>query len=89
MTALLDIQSRQKLLIAQCAEQRADLARAWSGFQRPAAAGKQAINKLRSPWLWVGIGLIALKLPLRKVSRIPILLFKGWRMAQKVHAMIR
>jgi hypothetical protein len=87
--AILDIQSRQQALVAECAAQRRSFAEAWAGLERPLARGKQAVRKMSSPWIWIGIGLVALKLPIRKFSRIPILLWQGWKLARKVHAIIR
>jgi hypothetical protein len=83
-----DIQSRQQALVAECAAQRRSYAEAWEGLERPLLRGKQAVRKMSSPWIWIGIGLVALKLPIRKVSRIPILIWKGWQMVRKVQSMI-
>jgi hypothetical protein len=86
---LSQLEARKEALVAQCAVQRATFAECWRGFERPAVKGKRALDKLRSPWLWAGLGLLALKLPMRKFSRIPIMLFKGWQLARKVHAIMR
>jgi hypothetical protein len=84
-----EIQARQKALVAECAAQRLAFATAWHSLEGPAAATKRAVSWLRSPWLWAGVGLVAFKLRLRRFSRIPILLWKGWNVARKVHAIIQ
>ena len=64
------------------------LAEAWRGLQKPAAAVNRVNNAMRSPWLWAGIGLVALKLPKKKLLRIPILVWKGWRMVRRVRTIL-
>jgi hypothetical protein len=86
--AICEIQSRREALINDCAAQRAAFAQAWEGIERPLLRGKAAAHKLSNPWIWAAVGLVALKLPIRKFSRIPILIWKGWQLARKVHAMI-
>lgn len=86
---LLEIKSRREALLAETAEQRRTFATAWEAIQRPLFQGRQAVLKMSSPWIWIGIGLVAFKLPIRKFSRIPVLLWKGWNLARRVHAMIR
>lgn len=86
---LTEIQARQRVLAAECAAQRQDFAAAWHSLEGPAATAKRAAGWLRSPWLWAGLGLVAFKLPIRRFSRIPVLLWKGWNLARKVHAIVR
>jgi len=86
---ILEIQSRQQALVAESAAQRRAFAQAWEGLERPLHRGKQAVHRLSSPWIWIGLGLVAFKLPIRKFSRIPMLLWKGWNMVRKVQAIIR
>jgi hypothetical protein len=81
------IQARQKALIAECAAERLAFAAAWEGLQKPVAAGQRAVNALRSPWLWGAAGLIALKLPKKRMLQIPILLWKGWKLARRIRAL--
>jgi len=86
---LKEIQARQHALVAECAEQREAFATAWHSLEGPAATTKRAVSWLRSPWLWAGLGLVAFKLPIRRFSRIPVLLWKGWNLARKVHAIVQ
>jgi hypothetical protein len=88
-TRLSQIQARQKALVAECAAQRLAFATAWHSLEGPAASTKRALGWMRSPWLWVGVGLVAFKLRISKFSRIPILLWKGWTLARKVHSIIQ
>ncbi len=89
MTAsLIAIQTRRDILVAEAAAQRALLAEAWRGFDKPAAACSRAASTLRSPWLWAGVGLVALKLPKKRLLRIPVLIWKGWRMVRRVRAIL-
>jgi len=86
--ALTAVQTRRDILVAECAAQRALLAEAWRGLQKPAAAGKRAAHVLSSPWLWAGAGLVALKLRKKNALRIPLMIWKGWRMVRRVRAII-
>lgn len=90
MTAgLIEVQTRRDSLVAECAAQRALLAEAWRGLQKPADAVHRVNNTLRSPWLWTALGLVALKLPKKKLLRLPILIWKGWRMVRRVRTILR
>jgi hypothetical protein len=86
--AICEIQDRRTALIAESASHRQAFAQAWEGIERPLLRGKAAATKMANPWIWAAIGLVAFKLPIRKFSRIPLLLWKGWKLARKVHAMI-
>jgi hypothetical protein len=87
MNATLEaVQTRRDILVAECAAERTLLAEAWRGLQKPAAACHQAAHVLSSPWLWLGAGLVALKLRKKNILRIPLLLWKGWRMVRRVRA---
>jgi len=86
-TRLIQIEQQKQMLLAECAEHRALLAEAWRGLERPVALGHRAVEKLRSPWLWAGVGLVALKLPKRRLLRVPILLWKGWKMFRRARTM--
>jgi hypothetical protein len=89
MTAALNaVQTRRDILVAECAAQRALLADSWRSLQKPVAAGKRAANVLTSPWLWAGVGLVALKLRKKNALRIPLMIWKGWRMVRRVRAII-
>ena len=87
--ALIAAQTRREILVAECAAQRALLAEAWRGLEKPAAAGVRVVNVLRSPWLWAGVGLVALKLPKRRLARITLQVWKGWRMIRRVNTYLR
>jgi hypothetical protein len=87
--AICQIQDRQRGLIAQSESQRRTFAQAWQGIERPLLRGKAAAHRMSNPWIWAGIALVAFKLPIRKFSRIPTLLWKGWKLARKVHAIVR
>ena len=87
--ALCEIHDRRAALIAESAAQRQTFAQAWEGIERPLLRGKAAATKMANPWIWAAIGLVAFKLPFKRFSRIPILLWKGWTLARKVHAIIR
>jgi hypothetical protein len=87
-TALEAIQTRREILIAECAAERALLAEAWRGLQKPAAACNRAAHVMTSPWLWLGAGLVALKLRKRNILRIPLTIWKGWRMVRRVRAIL-
>jgi hypothetical protein len=82
------VQTRREILVAECAAERALLAEAWRGLQKPAAASQRAAHVLSSPWLWAGVGLVALKLRKRNALRIPLMIWKGWRMVRRVRAII-
>jgi hypothetical protein len=86
--ALIAAQTRREILVAECAAERAVLAEAWRGLQKPAAAGARAAHVLASPWLWAGVGLVALKLRKKDALRIPVLIWKGWRMVRRVRAIL-
>jgi len=86
--ALTAVQTRREILVAECAAERAILAEAWRGLQKPAATCKRAANIFASPWLWAGVGLVALKLRKKNAMRIPLLIWKGWRMVRRVRAII-
>ena len=83
------IESRKRALREECSAQRELFAAAWHGFERPVATCYRAANTLRSPLLWAGVGLVALKLPKRKLLRLPVLLWKGWKLARTVRSYIR
>jgi hypothetical protein len=87
--ALIAVQTRREILVAECAAQRALIAESWRSFDKPAATCARAANILRSPWLWGGVGFVALKLPTRRLARIPVLIWKGWRMIRRVNAYLR
>ncbi|HEY6227688.1 MAG TPA: hypothetical protein VI282_11255 [Verrucomicrobiae bacterium] len=86
--ALTAVQTRREILVAECAAERALLAEAWRGLQKPAAAGKRAAHVLSSPWLWAGVGLVALKLRKKNALRIPLMIWKGWRMVRQVRTIL-
>ena len=86
--SLTEVETRRDILVAECAAQRALLAESWRSLQKPAAAGKRAATVVASPWLWAGVGLVALKLRKKNALRIPILIWKGWRMVRRVRAII-
>jgi hypothetical protein len=89
MTAsLIAIQMRREILVAEAAAQRALLAEAWRGFDKPVAAANRVAKTLRSPWLWAGLGLVAFKLPKKRLMRVPVLIWKGWRMLRRVRAIL-
>jgi hypothetical protein len=81
---LLEIERRKHALIGECEDERALFAEAWRGLERPVALGNRAVQTLRSPLLWAGVGLVALKLPKSRLLRMPMLLWKGWRLAHRV-----
>lgn len=85
--AIQSVQARREALIAECAAEREMFAAAWRGLERPAAVAHRGVSALRSPWLWAGAGLVALKLPKRKLLRIPVLLWKGWKLARRIRAL--
>jgi len=89
MTATLEaIKTRRDILVAESAAQRALLAEAWRGLQKPAAAGQRAAQALSSPWLWGGAALVALKLRKNNILRMPLMIWKGWRMVRWVRAVV-
>ena len=86
--ALNAVQTRREILVAECAAQRALLAESWRSLQGPVASCKRAANVLTSPWFWAGVGLVALKLRKKNALRIPLLIWKGWRMVRRVRAIL-
>jgi len=86
--SLNEVQTRRDILVAECAAQRALLAESWRSLQKPAASAKRAANVLTSPWLWAGVGLVALKLRKNNAMRIPLMIWKGWRMVRRVRTII-
>ena len=87
--ALNAVQTRREILVAECAAERALLAESWRSLQGPAASCKRAANILASPWLLAGVGLVALKLRKKGALRIPLMIWKGWRMVSRVRAILR
>jgi hypothetical protein len=87
--AITAIQSRKQALIAECAAHREMYADAWRGFQRPIEATQRTVSRLKSPWIWATVGMIALKLPKKKLLRIPLLLWKGWKLFRRIRPFIR
>jgi hypothetical protein len=87
--ALEAVQTRREILVAECAAQRALLAEAWQSLQKPAAACDRGLNIIASPWLWLGAGLVALKLRKKNIFRIPLLIWKGWKMVRRVNGILR
>jgi hypothetical protein len=86
--ALNAVQTRRDILVAESAAQRALLAESWRSLQKPAASAQRAANVLASPWLWAGVGLVALKLRKKNALRIPLMIWKGWRMVRRVRAVM-
>ena len=90
MNAALDsCRTRREILVAECAAQRALLAESWRSLQKPAATCDRAFNIMASPWVWAGAGLVALKLRKKNPLRIPLLIWKGWKMMRQVNAFLR
>jgi len=87
--ALTQIETRKQALIAESDAQRELLAAAWHGLERPIGLCYKTADTLRSPWLWGAVGLVTLKLPKKKLLRVPVLLWKGYRLAQRVRSYIR
>ncbi len=87
--SLADIQSRKQALIADALAQRHSLDAAFRELRRPFDACQRTVSRLPSPWLWAAAGLLALKLPIRRVLRIPILIWKGWRLLRRVQSVIQ
>ena len=83
------VQTRRDILVAECAAERALLAESWRSLQKPAATCDRAVNVLSSPWLWAGAGLVALKLRKNNALRIPLLIWKGWRMVRQINGFLR
>ena len=86
--ALNAVQTRREILVAESAAQRALIAESWRSLQGPAASAKRAANIFASPWVWAGVGLVALKLRKKNALRIPLMIWKGWRMVSRVRAMM-
>lgn len=87
--ALQEVRTRREILVAECAAERALLAEAWQSLQKPAASCDRAMNVMASPWLWLGAGLVALKLRKKNIFRIPLLIWKGWKMVRRVNTILR
>jgi hypothetical protein len=85
--------ARKEALVAQCELQRATLAEAWAGIERPiqgaTTAANKVINTVRSPYFLAGAGLLAFKLSKSNFLRIPMMLWRGAKLVRRVHSILR
>jgi hypothetical protein len=88
-----DICARKESLVNRCASQRATIAQAWAGIESPLVGATQTAGKVmstvRSPLFIAGVGLVALRLSKSNLLRIPMLIWRGAKLARRVHAILR